>query len=138
MTVAAAVRRRRLAWKLGSSAAAARCHWRQHCGGKCSGSTAAAVAASAAAVAAAAWWQLGGGGNGGGGKSDGGTGGGGQRVHSETSAGMAGVAAANAVLPPCADTVVIKTLEVTVMAGAQTTINNQLKAANSGGRTLAA
>ena len=44
-------------------------------------------------------------------------------------ASMAAAAAATAVLPPCATLVVIKTPVATAMAGAQTTINNQLKAA---------
>jgi hypothetical protein len=38
-------------------------------------------------------------------------------------------AAATAVLPPRAAAVVMKTLAVTTMVGAQTTINNQIKAA---------
>jgi hypothetical protein len=42
---------------------------------------------------------------------------------------MATAAAATAVLPPGTAVVAMKTPAVTVMAGAQTTINNQLKAA---------
>ncbi len=42
---------------------------------------------------------------------------------------MAEAAAATAVLPPRAATVVMKTLAVTAMVGAQTTINNQIKEA---------
>ncbi len=41
---------------------------------------------------------------------------------------MAEVAATTAVLPPPAAAVVMKTLAVTAMVGAQTTINNQIKA----------
>jgi hypothetical protein len=79
-------------------------------------------------ILAAAWRQLGGGGNGGGG-----SGGGGQRVNSATPVGMAAVADATTVLPPLAAMVAMKTLMVTAMAGAQTTINNQLKAAEVAG-----
>ncbi len=122
----------------------------------CGGSAAVAVAAAAAwrqlgGSLAAAWWQLGvslaaawrklgGGGNGGGGKGGGSSGGDGQRINSATPAGMATAAvdAATTVLPPRAAMVAMKTPAVTAMAGAQTTINNQLKAANGGGRTLAA
>jgi hypothetical protein len=48
-----------------------------------------------------------------------------------TAAGMAAAAAATAVLPPRAAAVATKTLVATAMAGEQTTINNQLKAAAS-------
>ena len=47
---------------------------------------------------------------------------------SATPAGMAEAAAATTVLPPRAATVVMKTLAVTTMVGAQTTIYNQIKA----------
>jgi len=60
-----------------------------------------------------------------------GGGGGGQRVGSATASGMAAVAAATAVLPPRAAAVAMKSPAVTVMAGAQTTINNQLKSATA-------
>ena len=55
-----------------------------------------------------------------------------------TPSGMDVPAVPTAVLPPCAVALVMKTLAVTAMAGVQTTINNKLKAANGGGRTLAA
>jgi len=44
---------------------------------------------------------------------------------------MAAVAAATDVLPPRAAKVAMKSPAVTVMAGAQTTINNQLKSATA-------
>ena len=78
-------------------------------------------------MAAAAWRQLGSGGNNGG-----------QRSGSAMLAGMATVAAATAVLPPPPTAVAMKTRAVTAITGAKTTINNQLKAANGGRRTLAA
>jgi hypothetical protein len=53
-------------------------------------------------------------------------------------AGMAGAAAATAALPPRTATVAMKTPAVTAIMGAQATIDNQLKAANSDGRPLAA
>ncbi len=52
-------------------------------------------------------------------------------------AGMAKAAATTAALPPRAAMVTLKTLAVTSITRAQATINNQLKAADSGGRTLA-
>ena len=58
-----------------------------------------------------------------------GGGGGGQHVGSTTAAGMAATATAIAVLPPCVAAVAMKTPAATAMAGAQTTINNQLKSA---------
>ena len=58
-------------------------------------------------------------------------GGGKQRVGSTTAAGMAAAAVITAVLPPLAATVAMKTPAAKAMAGAQTTINNQLKAAKS-------
>ena len=53
-----------------------------------------------------------------------------------TPAGMAEAASATTVLPPRTAMVVMKTPAVTAIMGAQTTINNQLKAANSGGRAI--
>ena len=53
-------------------------------------------------------------------------------------AGMATVAATASVLPPRTAAVAMKMLVVTAMAGAQTTINNELKAAKGGGPLLAA
>ncbi len=44
---------------------------------------------------------------------------------------MAGAATITAVLPPGATAVATKTPAATAMAGAQTTINNQLKAATA-------
>ena len=105
-------------WKLGGSLAAAQRHLRQHRGGK-HGSAAAAVMA---AVAVTACRQHGSG-------SGGGCGCGRQCVASATPTGMAVVAAATAMLPPHTTTVAMKTPAVTAMAGAHTTINNQLKAA---------
>ncbi len=53
---------------------------------------------------------------------------GGQRISSAAALGMA---AAAAVLPPRAAAVAMKTPAVTAMAGAQTTINNQLNASTA-------
>ena len=61
------------------------------------------------------------------GKRGGSDSGGGQRVGSTTASGMAAVAAATGVLPPRAAAVAMKSPSVTVMAGAHTTIDNQLK-----------
>jgi hypothetical protein len=72
------------------------------------------------------------------GKGRGSSGGDWQRVSSVMPAGMVAVAAATAVLPSCVASAAMKTPAVTAMAGAQTTINNQLKAADGGGRMLAA
>ncbi len=66
------------------------------------------------AAAAAACWQR--------------SSGGGQHIDNATVVGMATAAIATAVLPPRAATVAMKIPEVTALAGAQTTINNQLKA----------
>jgi hypothetical protein len=71
----------------------------------------AVVAVTAAALAAAACWYCGYIG--------------GQRVGSMMAAGMAGASVVTAVLPPHAAMVAMKTLALTVMAGAHTTINNQ-------------
>ncbi len=51
----------------------------------------------------------------------------GQHLGRATASGLAAVAAATAVLPPRAAAVAMKSPAVTVMAGVQTTINNQLK-----------
>ena len=76
---------------------------------------------STAAAAAGAHQQRGGGGIG-------------QRVGSVTAVGsMATAAFATAVLPPRAATVAMKTPVATEMVGAQTAINNQLKANKSRG-----
>ena len=76
--------------------------------------------------AVAACWQRGGGG------------GGKHRISSVMVVGMAKAAAATAVLPPCAAAVALKTPTATVIAGAQTTINNQLKAATAMATKIAA
>ncbi len=89
---------------------AARRHWRQHRGRKCGGSAVAVVAA----VEGAACRQRGGNG--------------GQHIGSAMAVGMA---AAATVLPPRAAAVGMKTTAVTVMVGAQTTINNQLNASTA-------
>jgi hypothetical protein len=115
VALAATVQQRRLAWQLDGSLAAAQRHWWQHCGRKHSSSAAAAVALAAVATAACRQCSCKGGGR--------------QHVGSATAAGMAVAAAATAVLPPRAAAMATKKPMATAMAGAQTTINNQLKAA---------
>jgi hypothetical protein len=95
--------------------AAAGCHWRQHCDGKRGGSVAAAEAAAAAAAAAR--------------RQRGSGGGRGQCIGSTTAVGMAAAAAATAMLTPRTAAVATKTPAATAMAGAHTTINNQLREA---------
>ena len=61
-------------------------------------------------------------------------GGSGQRVSSATVAGMAVAATATTMLSPRAATVAMKTLAATATAGAQATINNELKGGGNGRR----
>ena len=65
-----------------------------------------------------------------------GGGGGGQRIGRGTRAGITTAAATTAVLPLRTATVAMKTPAATAMAGAQTTVNNQLKAATPMGTKM--